>query len=47
MRGYVKIKDGDKDKNNKLKSLHIDDDKPLEKYQAIWIEIEGLLGIKY
>ena len=35
MRGYVqtfKVKDEDKDKNNKLKSLHIDDDKPLEKH---------------
>ena len=30
MSGYVnnfKVKDGDKDKNNKLMSLHIDDDK--------------------
>ena len=27
-----KVKDGDKDKNNKLMSLDIDDDKPLEKF---------------
>ena len=27
-----KIKDGDKDKNNKLMSFHIDDGKLLEKY---------------
>ena len=36
MSGYVKtlkVKDGDKDKNNKLMSFHID--KLLEKYQAI------------
>ena len=49
MRGYVKtfkVKDEDKDKNNKLKSLHIDDDKPLEKHGAIWTKIEGLLNIK-
>ena len=35
MSGYVKtfqIKDGGKDKNNKLISFHIDDDKLLEKY---------------
>ena len=29
-----KVKDGDKDKNNKLMCLHIDDEKLLEKYQA-------------
>ena len=49
MRGYVqtfKVKDEDKDKNNKLKSLHIDDDKPLEKHWAIWTKMEGLLNIK-
>ena len=35
MSGYVKtfqIKDGSKDKNNKLISFHIDDEKLLEKY---------------
>ena len=33
--GYVKafkVKDGDKDKNNKLMSFHMDDNKLLEKY---------------
>ena len=36
MSGYVKsfkVKDGDKDKNNKLISFHIDDGKLLEKYK--------------
>ena len=39
MSGYVKIfnvKDGDKDKNNKLMLFRIDDEKLLEKYKAIW-----------
>ena len=39
MSGYVKIfnvKDGDKDKNNKLTLFRIDDEKLLEKYKAIW-----------
>ena len=31
-----KVKDGDKDKNNKLMSLRIDDQKLLEKCKAIW-----------
>ena len=38
MSGYVKtfkVKDGDKDKNNKLMSFHIDDEKLLENYKAI------------
>ena len=38
MRGYVKtfkVKEEDKDKNNKLMSLHIDDEKLLEKFKAI------------
>ena len=30
-----KDKDGDKSKNNKLMSLHIDDDKLLEKYKTV------------
>ena len=29
-----------KDNNNKLMSLHIDDDKILEKYRTSWTEIE-------
>ena len=38
MNSYVmifKVKDGDKDKNNKLMSFRIDDKKLLEKYKAI------------
>ena len=38
MNGYVKtfkVKDGDKDKNNKLMSFCIIDEKLLEKYKAI------------
>ena len=41
-----KVKDRDKDKNNKLISFHVDDDKLLEKYKTIWTKIEGLLNIK-
>ena len=43
MSGFVKnykVKDGDKDKNNKLMSFHIDDDNLLEKYKTIWVKIE-------
>ena len=42
MRWYVKtfkIKEGDKDKNNKLMSFHIDDEKLLEQYEAVWTKI--------
>ena len=45
MSGFVKnykVKDGDKDKNNKLMSFHIDDDNLLEKYKTIWVKIEHL-----
>ena len=35
-----KVKDGDKDKNNKLMSFGIDDEKLLEKYKTIWTKIE-------
>ena len=45
MIGYVKrfkVKNGDKDKNNKLMSFRIDDEKLLEKYSAIWIKVEDL-----
>ena len=48
MRGYVKtfkVKEGDKDKNNKLMSLHIDDEKLLEKFKAIQTKIEDLRNI--
>ena len=39
MSEYVKIfkdKGGDKNKNNKLISLCVDDDKLFEKYKTIW-----------
>ena len=42
MSRYVKtfkVKDGDKDKNNKLMSLRIIDKKLLEKYETIWTKI--------
>ena len=42
MIGYVKkfpVKDGDKDKNKKLMSFHIDYEKLLEKYETFWNEI--------
>ena len=45
MNGYVKtfkVKDEDKDKNNKLMSFHIDDLKLLEQYRTIWTKIEIL-----
>ena len=41
-----KVKEGDKDKNNKLMSLGIDDEKLLEKYKAIWTKIENLKNIE-
>ena len=43
--GYIntfKVKDGDEDKINKLISFHMDDEKLLEKYKAIWSKIEYL-----
>ena len=49
MSGYVKtfkVKEGDKDKSNKLMSFHIDDEKLLEKYKAIWTKIEDLENIE-
>ena len=45
MSGYVKtfkLKDEDKEKNNKLMSFHIDGDKLLEKYITICTMIEDL-----
>ena len=39
MTGYVttfKVKDGNKDKNNKMMSFRIADENLLEKYKAIW-----------
>ena len=43
MSRYVKtfkVKDGDKDKNNKLMSFRINDKKLLEKYKATWTKID-------
>ena len=45
MNGYIKtfkVKDGDKDKNNKLISFCIKDEKLSEKYKTIWNKIEDL-----
>ena len=47
--GYLKafkVKDEDKDKNNKLMSFHMDEDKLLEKYKSIWTKIEDLSNIE-
>ena len=47
--GYVrtfKVKDGDKDKNNKLTSFRIDDETLLEKYKTVWTKIEDLKNIE-
>ena len=41
-----KVKDEDKDENNKLISFGIDDEKLLEKYKAIWSKIEDLQDIE-
>ena len=38
----VKVKDRNKDKNNKFMSFLIDDKKVLEKYKVIWTEIGHL-----
>ena len=49
MSGYVetlKVKDGDKDKNNLFMFFHIDDEKLLEKYKIIWTKIEDLKNIE-
>ena len=49
MSGYVKIskvKDGDKDKNNKLMLFRIDCEKLLGKYKAIWTKIEDFKNIE-
>ena len=47
--GHVKafkVKDGDKYKNNKLISFHINDEELLEKCKAIWTKIEDLKNIE-
>ena len=41
-----KDKDGDKSKNNKLMSLHIDDDKLLEKYKTVQTNIQNFKNIE-
>ena len=49
MSGYVttfKVKEGNKDKNNKLISFHKDDEKLLEKYKTIWTKVEDLKNIE-
>ena len=49
MSGYVKafkVKDGDKDKNNKLMFSRIDDEKLLAKYKAIQTKIENFKNIE-
>ena len=48
MSGYVKtfkVKDGDKDENNKLISFRIDDEKLPEKYKTICPKIEDIKNI--
>ena len=48
MEGYIKtfkVKDSNKDKSNKLMSLHISYEKLLEKYKTIWNKIESLKNI--
>ena len=42
----MKVKDGDKYKNNKLMSFRINDQKLLEKYKAIWTNTEDLKSIE-
>ena len=47
--GYVrtfKVKDGDKNKNNKLTSFRIDDEMLLETYKTVWTKIEDLKNIE-
>ena len=49
IRAYVKtfkVKNGDKDKSNKLMSFLIYDEKLLEKYKAVWTKIEDLKNIE-
>ena len=49
MKEYVnafKVKNGDKDKHNKLMSFHIVDEKLLQKYKGIWTKIEDIKNIK-
>ena len=48
MRGYVKTfkdKGEDKTKSNILISLHVNNDKLLEKYKTVWTKIEDFKNI--
>ena len=43
MSGYAKtfkVKDGDKDKKNKLMSSHIDDKKPVKNLKLFWLKLK-------
>ena len=40
------VKNGAKDKSNKLVSFHIEDEKLLEQYKTIWTKIEDLKNIE-
>ena len=42
-----KVKDGNKDKNNKSMSFHIDDEKLFEKHKTIWAKTEDIKNIKF
>ena len=49
MRGYdktFKAKDGDKNKNKKVMSFRIDDDKLIGKYKTVWTKIKYLKNIE-
>ena len=46
MSGYVKDEDEDKNRNNKLMSFRIDDDKLSETFTSTWIKIEDLKNIE-
>ena len=42
----IKVKDGDKDQNNKLMFFCVDDDKLLVNYKTIWTKIKTLESIR-
>ena len=48
--GYVqtfKVKDGDKNKKNKLMYLPVNDEKVSKKYKSIWTKIEDLKNTEF
>ena len=48
--GYVqtfKVKDGDKNKKNKMMYLPVNDEKVSEKYKSIWTKIEDLKNTEF